>query len=94
MIIKSLQAIKRNLRTHLIDLNHLRDENHHSAEYQIVADAIKRPNVADGAVVLVAWIVSENPNDESLTPNRNMSTGVYKSQDFSFFRSRYNSIGN
>ena len=93
-IIKSLQTIKRNLRYDLIDLNHLKNGNHLSAEYQSVAAAIKCPNVADGAVVLVAWIVSENPNDESLTPNRNMSTGVYESQDFSFFRSRYNSIGN
>ena len=63
--------------------------NRHCAEYQIVANAIKCKNVFNRAVVLVAWIVIENPSDESLSPTRYLNGG-YESQDFRDFKMYHN----
>jgi hypothetical protein len=85
LVVKSLQKIKKNLRTNLINLNHLRNINRHCAEYQIVANAIKCKHVSNKAVLLVAWIVTENPSDEALSPTR-YPNGGYESENFRNFK--------
>ena len=91
-VIASLSKISKNLRTNTINLNHLRDYDRNSVEYKTVADAIKCFGVAETGVILVAWVIIEHPNEESLLPNRHLLPSgvvVYQSPDYSAFKKRF-----
>lgn len=85
-IAQSLRKIKKNYPHSPINLQHLKDFTSSDEEYNVVAAAItSERGVSKGGVVLVAWVVTDEPDNESLKPFR-YGSGMYESAVFASFK--------